>query len=485
MARARPQHNVLLLLTDQWRHDALGCAGNPLAHTPHLDRLAEGAARFTCAFTPTPLCSPARASLLTGRWPHQTGVTDNFGVGATRQGPLAREQRTWLEAARDAGFRVGYFGKWHLGEDGPILRGAEGWSRGGFDRGRPAPGTGRSPATEMGELRPDWPEPDYPGVLPGGRPPFCGTISGTLQDTATWRTATEGIHFLRIRDDRPWFMAVSFHGPHFPHLVPEPYADLIDPAEVPLPASLEDDFAGKPWFQGRTWWPCHDTSGLSADDWRRTAAAYYGAIAMLDAAIGSVLAAARDDRPTAIVFTSDHGEMLGAHGRFDKGPYLYDEVLRVPLIIRPPEGAAPAVRDEFVNLLDVGATLFALTGEASPGSGRNLLGPARDDAAGVWPDEAFGWYESYNGHSFVLRSIRTRDWKYCFVPQAVDELYDLHADPHELTNLASDPGHAPMVRALRARLFAWMHRERDPLANDCSDLPPAGSLLSAKEDDHP
>jgi arylsulfatase A-like enzyme len=474
-----PDHNVLFLLTDQWRHDALGFAGSELAHTPALDRLAAGATVFDRALTSTPLCSPARGCMMTGRWPHQTGMTDNIGVGATRQQPLGRERRTWLEAARDAGFRVGFYGKWHLGEDGPISRGAHGYSRAGFDRGRPPAGAGDAPATETGELRPDYVVPAAK-VMPGGKPPFYGVIGGTIDDTPTGKTAAEAIGFLNTPDPAPWFLTVSFHGPHFPHLMPEPFASLIDPDRVPLPASMDDDFGGKPWFQGRTWWPYHDTSDLDEDDWRRTAAAYYGMIAMIDEAIGRVTdaaCAAANGRPTTVVFTSDHGEMLGAHNRFDKGPYFYDEVMRVPLVIRPTEGAASARRHEFVSPVDLGATLFGLAGERCEGTGRDLLSLIAGDSPDAWPDEAFGWYESYNGHSFELRSVRTPDHRYCFNPQDVDELYDLREDPNELTNLAGEPDHADIAAALRERVFDWMRREGDPLVDRWRDLPSAGSFV--------
>ncbi len=474
-----PDHNVLFVLTDQWQHDALGFAGSGLAHTPNLDRLAAGGTAFDHAFTSTPLCSPARGCILTGRWPHQSGMTDNLGVGASRQQALGPEQRTWLEAARDAGFRVGYYGKWHLGEDGPITRGAHGYSHAGFERGRPPAGAGEAPAPEAGELRPECVFPTAK-VLPGGKPPFYGTIGGTADDTQAGRTAAEAIEFLRAPDPAPWFLTVAFHGPHFPHLLPEPFASLIDPGRVPLPASLGDDFTGKPWFQNQNWWPCHDTSDLGEDDWQRTAAAYYGFIAMLDEMIGRVVAAAdaaANGRLTTIIFTSDHGEMLGAHNRFDKGPYFYDEVMRVPLIISSAGAPPPARRREFVCPADLGATLFALAGEDCDGTGRDLLPLITGESPEAWPDESFGWYESYNGHSFALRSVRTPEYRYCFNPQDVDELYDLREDPAEMINLANDPGHAHIAKALRERVFDWMRREGDPLANCWSDLPPAGSFM--------
>lgn len=487
------QHNVLFILTDQWRHNALGFCGDPLAHTPNLDRLAAGASFFRHAFTSVPLCSPARGCLLTGRWPHQSGMEDNVGVGASQQAGLSAEVRTWLEAARDHGYRVGYFGKWHLGHPGPSERGAQYIAEPADLQGAEG-GKEAARATESGELRSPFREQwlaDVARRRPDFFPPFYETLPGTMEETQTGQVSAAAVRFLQeaASDSRPWFLTVSFRGPHFPHAVPEPYASLIDSAKVPLPENLYDDFRQKPWFQNRIWWPCHDTAHLDEEAWRKTSAAYYGMIAMLDEAIGRLLnavAAADGGRPTTILFASDHGEMLGAHGRFDKGPYFYDEVMRIPLLIRPGEvglparegsGQQPRWRDEYVSILDLGATLFSLAGETPQIPGRDLMPLVHGEWTGPWPQEAFGWYNYYNGHSFVMRSIRTPAYKYVFAPQAVDELYDLQADPGELVNLASDPAHASKVTELRQRLFAWMMQEGDPLLEQWQELPPAGTLV--------
>lgn len=486
--------NVLFLLTDQWRHDALGFLGHPLAHTPNLDCLAAGGVFFRHAFTSVPLCSPARGSLLSGCWPHQSGVVDNIGVGAAVQQGLSAQVRTWIEAARDRGYRVGYFGKWHLGWPGPGDRGAQFSSEVGADQDlRPKVERGMPRATPSGELcspfREEW-MADLQRRRPDAFPPFYQVLPGSLEDTDTGRTADAAMMFLREASatDQPWFLTVSFRAPHFPHALPEPFAHLVDPSSVNLPDNMNDDFQHKPWFQNRVWWPCHDTSCLSEDDWRKTIAAYYGMIAMVDAAIGRVLevaASASGGRPTVILFASDHGEMLGAHGLFDKGPYFYDEVMRIPLLIRLPEAGLdlaggsgkPQIRDEFVSILDLGATLFNLVGEELAVPGRDLIELIEGRSEQPWPDEAFGWYASYNGHSFVMRSIRTPEYKYVFVPQAVDELYDLRNDPGELRNLASDPAYRPVVATLRERLFEWMATVGDPLLDGWHRLPPAGTLV--------
>lgn len=490
MTDSRP--NILFLFADQWIHDWFGFRGHPWARTPNLDRLAAGAGVFTHAFCATPLCSPSRATTLTARWPHQCGVLDNMrSLGRSRQPPLADGQRTWLEAARSAGYRVGYFGKWHLGTDGPVRRGAVG-----------PPGV-FEPRTD---LPTDDPHADEQGRLlkpvigedagTGQRPPFYARSARTPEETQSGLTATHAIGFLAgASHDTPWLLTTSFHGPHFPHEVPSPFHEWFLPDQVALPANFTDHFDGKPWPQATPWWNCQATAHFSAADWRKTIAGYLGMLALVDSQIGRVMEAARvasGARPLHVIFAADHGEMLGAHQRFDKGPYFYDEVWRVPLILRspedgpwPPDGQSPSRRElpRFhrtpVNLLDLGATLFALVNARPPATGRDLreaMQPAPDPAK--WPRVAHGSYNYYNGHAFAIRAIRTDEWKYVFNPQTVDELYDLVNDPGELRNRIGDPSTRPVAQELQQRLFRWMREQRDPLAGlDPARLPAAGAFL--------
>jgi arylsulfatase A-like enzyme len=184
--------------------------------------------------------------------------------------------------------------------------------------------------------------------------------------------------------------------------------------------------------------------------------------------------------------------MEGAHNRFDKGPYFYEEVWRIPLIVRRP-GARPATQNAYVSILDVGETLFNLAGSGdddSPArSGRDLLPLAgSSETPAQWPDVAYGVYDLYNGINFSVRAIRDERWKYVWNPQESDELYDLASDPHELVNLIAvepvvrfDTAAAEAESRLRGQLLAWLREIGDDLPSRVEGLPPAGTVMATGE----
>ena len=479
-----PRENILFVLVDQWPAWAFSHLGAKVP-TPHIDLLAARGTVFTNAFTSCPLCTPARGALLTGRWACQTGVYDNYGVGYSLQQPLCPDEVTWIDEAVRRGYHVGYFGKWHLGPDGPIERGA--------DRHDPAierHSKPYDPATSdySYDLCANRYERQRESLL-GGRPPFWGVTAADKDSCMPFPIADRGVRFLdeyaAQAMDKPFFLTVSMNPPHFPHYLPREYAELARSLSVELPASLGDSFAGKPDFHAKPWWPCMDTSVLDEDEWRTVIAFSQAHIAMVDEAIGRVLAALEQHGlagSTAVVFTADHGDMQGEHNRFDKGPYYYDAVWRVPLVVAR-TGRPPATQNAFVSTLDVAGTLFGLIA-AEPRRDRPRFGRDLDELVGAaerprdWPQVAFGAYDLYNGMSFAVRAIRDERCKFVWNPQAVDELYDLEADPHEMTNLAGREALADTESQLRARLMEWMREVGDDLPSRVGDLPAPGTIMA-------
>lgn len=252
--------------------------------------------------------------------------------------------------------------------------------------------------------------------------------------------------------------------------MPAPYDRLYDPASVPYPASFHDTFEGKP--QGQRWHPWLQLAAhLSWPEWQRAIAHYWGYVTYVDSLVGSVLETLDNTglrERTVVLFVADHGEMAGHHRQFDKGPYLYEDVMRIPCLWRWP-GRFPAgstVAGGFASLVDIAPTLCDLADVPATGprpvQGRSLVRQLRGDAASL-PLQVFA--ETNPGDllnpQLPTRMIRRGGWKYVYRPGDRDELYDLVADPDELTNRVAD---AEAVREdMRAALHLWMEDTGDPL----------------------
>ncbi len=476
--------NTLFILTDQWPAWAFGHRGADIP-TPNIDRLAQRSTQFSNAFTTCPLCTPARGTLLTARWPHQNGVYDNQSVGYSLQETLPLTQPTWIDAAVAQDFHVGYYGKWHLGSVNPEQRGAHGFDPNVERHSRPY-----DPATNDYCYQKSVDNYNRQNAdLVRGRAPFWGDSPQPKEERPPFPTMAKGVRFLEDwangDQSHPFFLTVSSAPPHFPHHLPAEYAELAAQLRphIELPANLADNCAGRPWFHSTPWWGCMDTAPLDEEEWKTVIAYSHAHIALVDEAIGRMLDTLERlglNESTTIVFAADHGDMEGAHNRFDKGAYFYDEVWRIPLLICRPN-TAPATQETYVSLLDIGATLFGLVG-APPDSSRAgrdlrpLVGTShRPDA---WPQTAHGVYYRYNGYSFEIRALRNQRYKYIWNPQDINELYDLDADPHEMTNCAGQPATAAVEAQLHAELIAWLDSIGDDLPSRLDRLPPAGTIIA-------
>jgi hypothetical protein len=465
-APAPERRNAILIYCEQFQHNVASFVGGP-ARTPALEKLAEQAVVFRTACTTTGLCSPSRAALFTGRLGHRTGLDDNCNVWHSRLTRLDAGQPTLIEWARRKNYLIGYFGKWHLGRDGPILRGAHRYPATGFDRVQSPPG--------KADRKPDFAANRayyQPGASFAEKPGFYATAPGGYEKNEAARLAAQAAEFLREARDtgKPFFLTVSFNAVHPPYHVPQPYSSMYHPRALELPASLRDTFAGKPAYQSDVMWPFHDTGHMSENDWRRAVAYYHGFVTMLDRALGEIDGALHAHglaESTMLVIVADHGDMVGAHNRFDKGPYCYDEIMRIPLLIRAP-GIAPRQVRRHVSSIDLNRTLgewMRLEPDVPNVDSRSLL-PLMERGDSGWnhPDEAYYRYEWYNGLWFGIRAIRTPRYKYCFNPCGVDEFYDLEADPAEMNNLAlKKPSPPPAMRPLQERLLAHLAETHDTM----------------------
>jgi arylsulfatase A-like enzyme len=396
------QPNVLFVLTDQYRAHALGCMGNDQVDTPNLDRIAAEGVTFENAYSSNPVCSPARGSIQTGCYSHRHRVIGN----TYKQMDLPMEFDTLGECMHEAGYRTGYIGKWHL--DGTHdeaeafvpperRRGYEYWH--GFDRGH-AHMKGH-PVFEDGEKR--WEEGYQPAIQ---------------TDLA--------LDFLGADDSSPFFLFLSWGPPHNPWEAPEEYHDRYDPADLDLRPNVPDDAAEEP---------------------RETLADYYASITALDDQVGRLLDALDEHGladETVVLFTADHGEFMGSHGRYGKGSPL-EESSNVPLLVRYPRAVDAGERtDACTNLNDLMPTVLSLCDVPIPEAvqGRDLSGVLRGESG---PRPTSTYLQGDLAGDSEWRAVRTE--RYLF---AVDRdlgcryLFDMDEDPYQRENLAADPGDAPM-----------------------------------------
>lgn len=415
--------NILFLMADEFRFDAPGFAGNTIARTPHLDRLAEGAAIFENIHTPSPVCVPARQCLATGQYPHHIGC-ERFGDD------IAPGSRTFARWFAEHGFYTVAFGKLHHRGPDPM----QGWMhRIGSETAVRWP-ENFADRNQIGRRK--WAGPRDLAEAGAGVSPLA------LHDDYTVRGFQD---FLRIQQlsgfpaDIPLFLKVSLQQPHFP-LLTEP--DLLAHYTPRVPVWWNEPAAGHPELdKGRI----DAGSGITEADVRRATAAYYGMVEQTDRRIGRVLDALTEAghhlEEWLIVFTSDHGDMLGQHGVWEKRKF-YEGSVKVPLFLRG-TGIPPGRSRRLGSLVDLFPTLASLAGlPVPPGlDGTNLF------AGGPDPDV----FSQYDAAHYLLRS---GSLKYLRFREAPEVLFDLAADPTETQNFAADPAYAERLETLRAKLDA-------------------------------
>jgi arylsulfatase A-like enzyme len=453
---ARP--NILLITSDQQRWDAMGCAGNPVAQTPNMDRLAGEGVHFRQAISNCPVCVPARLTLVSGLMSGRLGCISNSG-------PTARPDTTLPATLAAAGYRTQAIGKMHFkpssesyGFQGMLLSEEMRWVR------QPALHTD-------GKLRLD----DYDrylherGLWGWEKPPEIGyneikPVRNPLpieHHVTTW-CGDRAVEFLGSAGRAPFFLWLSFTKPHVPYDAPRGMEELYDPARLPPPLRRDGDLDGK--HPGLPAWIRKHEFHLYSEEAKRQARAWYLAnVTLIDRQIGRVIDALRvggEWENTVILFTSDHGDLQGDHEQWFK-TLGYEGSLRVPFILRLPGGAGHGrPSDAHASLVDVVPTLLAAAGCAAP----EAL-PGHDLAAvldGRAPDAPFAAAEIH-GLGGAMQYLRTRELKYIHAENGgFEELYDLARDPGEFTNLALQPGGRDRCRPFRAQLAACLARHSRP-----------------------
>lgn len=435
---AGPQPNVLFILCDDLRPDAVGCLGSKHVKTPQIDAIAADGVRFTNSFCTTSLCSPSRASILTGLYAHAHGVRNNFTE-------LSADLPTWPGRLQREGYATAYIGKWHMGEanDSP---------RPGFDWFVSHKGQGKYFGTEwnVNGQRRETPKGYYTTVVTD----YC-------------------LDWLTTQQDRPWALCLGHKAPHSFYF-PEPkYEHAFDAVTVRYPASAFQLDTQPNWIRQRlpTWHGIYgplfdwrknfpDRRPEAVTDFANMVRAYWGTVLSVDDSLGRLVAFLKETRQydnTLIVFMGDNGLLEGEHGMVDKRT-MHEPSIRVPLIARGPGLPTGATVTGQVLTEDIAPSILDLCAaqplaDIQGRSWRKLAGDAETDWRTGWVYEYD--YEKQFPYTPNIRGIRTDRWKFIRYPHGdgspdrhTPELYDLKTDPLEVTNLAENPDFA----AKRAKL---------------------------------
>jgi arylsulfatase A-like enzyme len=480
--------NVLFLICDQLNPAVLSTYGGAVA-TPNIDRIARDGMLFRNATCPTPFCSPTRASLVTGVYPHTHGIVHNVmrvdypaSPGpATEQGIVASDL-TYDQILSKAGYATHHYGKWHLsGEPLPYY-----------------PDTYAEHLDYAREMKPvfdsirrlprhqwmnwyGWILPvvvaraygdSFPADDPIRKAVFADFITkfGKLDlpeaDIFDFRVANRTIDRIRARHDKPFSLTCSFNWPHDPNVIHAPYYDRMDPAKIDLPPTLDQREARFEKDLSRRMVANQTETRL-----REFLRIYYASVQFLDVQVGRILNALDESgqaRNTVVVFTSDHGDMTGNHGMAWKSTQaFYDEVARVPLIVSWPGKIRPGRTDAAASLVDLPATLLELAGLPVPAhmEGASLAGVLRGGSSAK--DRYLYRYSERvrpnPAHTRIIAPgtpgefmIRGAGWKYAVYSDGEEFLYDLRKDPRETRNRIGEANSRATKMEMRSRLSAWL-----------------------------
>lgn len=423
------RQNLLIVISDEHRRDAMGCMGHPIVQTPNLDALAARGAVFERAYTPSPMCVPTRAALACGDWVHNIRHWDSAQ-------PYDGKRRSWMRELRDAGVEVVSIGKLHFrsGEDDngfsqeilPMhVVGGVGWP--------------------IGLLRDPLPDYDAAGELAADV--GVGESSYTRYDRDITAATEEWLH-ARAGQDQPWAAFVSLVSPHYPLTCPQEWSDLYDPARMDLPVGYQEMPPDHHEMKNVQGFFNYDTY-FDEQKMREAKAAYYGLTSFMDNCFGRVMTALEQSgqaENTVVVYISDHGDMMGDQGFWTK-QVMYEQSAGVPMIVAGPGVPKGCRVTTCASLRDIAATAFDVLNVDAEAAGTALttLANAPDD-----PDRT-GFSEYHDGGSTTgTFMVRWQMWKYVHYVGQAPQLFDLAADPDERQNLAEAKDHDPRVSAALA-----------------------------------
>ena len=492
--------NIIFIFADQHRHDALGCAGNEVIQTPNLDRLAGEGVRFANTWCQSPICQPSRASMISSAYPNELGVMRNFGRDLDSNTP------TFMQHLQSAGYRTANVGKTHYYSEGLVEPDKDDGDMRQFDAQVKAFGFDHNveefdryvhamdgvttPYTEY--LKREGVFEPYSDLIKSIwrlTPQHWDGVTSPIskeQDLTSFLTREAQQWIATQKEDQPFFLQLSYVQPHVPLMGDPQWAEYYAQAPITRGAALVQQSHPEVWQNYLTWCDHHANGKLLTDEYVLAGARqYYAMISLVDESIGKILAQLEDQNMldnTMIVYSSDHGEMLGDHGLMAKFSF-YRSSVQIPLIVRPAGGCAGKVSEALVELVDVGPTLLDAAGVAGleDTQGRSVL-PLMREGDDVKGDDVKG--DAQNGgreylFSEIMQQTRSKDGptfrairngRYRMTIETKTrtpcEFFDLQEDPNELNNLVAGAGadlakHADTMAAMVAAIDRRIRNSMD------------------------
>jgi len=469
--------NILVFFADQHRQDCVGCYGNPVVQTPNIDRLAKNGIRFNNAFTPAPVCTPARMSLQSSLWPHKHRLIFNTGNAPQKGGLNDPNPNTkfFSEFLLEKKWKNAHVGKWHIGTE-KNKPAAHGYMDLPYYPGYGIPSYiyqyKRNPRIHKHYLKYLKKQGvDRFKLLKQTREDgtlFSGLQEGPQSASIPAYLATQTIDVIKRfnGNNSPFFISCNFWGPHAPYCITKKHYEMYRNFEIEPWPNFDCDLSDKPQVIKR-YGEYVGTGWFNRDNISRLIGEYYGYISLIDEEIGRILKMLEDTgelESTLIVYSADHGSSVGSYRMWDKGYGMYDAITRIPMIVSHPS-ITPAVSDAFVTLLDLAPTFLDTAGCAIPNEidGASLMPILKGEKKTVRKDHIV---TEHHGHHcpFWQRMVRTNSSKYVFNYTATHEFYDLESDPFETKNIIYTVDRKKLKR-YEEMLIRWMEESKDPLQN--------------------
>ncbi len=480
--------NIVWLVQDHvvWKHyrDTEG----PKPTLPTYEKLSAEGTEFNNAYTPIPLCGPARCSLLTGVYPHKHGILNN-----NKHLDLAKDTPSdvniYSKYLLDKGYRTGFFGKWHAGSGIAQDFGFEGYSLPGYGNPYGTEEYGKylqennlsKPFVDVewkltGKVHKDV-DLTETGIEPNPNSaighPAAGVIKAPAETTEAYFLSKLACEWLeqRVEDQEPFVLRVDTWGPHQPYLVSEPFKDTISPKDIPEYPNFKNDFADRPTYHQRDRDEWRKKTGFTTwEEWQPIVARAYEHFSQNDSALEQILDTLERtglDKNTVVIYTADHGDILASNGGlFDKDSMLTEETMAIPLVIKwPGVTDGQKIKDKLVSNMDLVPTVLEMAGVDVPDfiDGTSLVNLLKEPNTKEWREDLMAEHFGHINYHNIQRVLYWKEYKYVAHKDDSDELYDLGSDPFELKNLIDDPSMESVLNEMKNRLANRMLEYDDSL----------------------